>query len=201
MDHRVKETPFDKEALLIAINSEGDFVATAKLVGSEARNGNAQAAFEILVAELIAHLADEATKNKAKKTFKLSMAIGLVIACLDAPEQKVLLKDYFSKVLTQFANYPEYAKCFILSELAYLDQSLAGIDLRREVHKEINEKKTETFVRSNAYIDYNVAWELVERINESNEVKAAEKATKLDGIEVLLVASVKGGVGKTITTI
>jgi hypothetical protein len=185
------------EKLKKALDAERNFAEVAQLVGALAFNERSNDTMALLLQELNAVLANTTdTASCIKKIFKLVMGISVNIACVDHKKQTEFLhKSFFSMLDKQFSKYPAYIRFLILSELAYLDQSLATVKLRKILHKKISSPFKE-FAESNAYLDYATAWALAEDIERSSP-----KTDKAEGIEVILVGSVKGGVGKTIAAI
>jgi hypothetical protein len=141
-----------------------------------------------------------------KTAFKVVLGISLIIACEeDASTQREWLTESLLGSFHRAANRQyTYVHYFILCELSYLDQHLSPT-LRTLLLSAIeNITKTRSFPPSYPAIDTVEGWKLVSAIQANLDWRKVERVQNIKrptDLEVILVCSVKGGVGKSITAL
>jgi hypothetical protein len=140
----------------------------------------------------------------ARRVFKIILALSLLIACRpSADEQRVYLEQTFFKLLGNGRPH-DYITNFILCELSYLDQFLRKYELRAFVYEKIK-NLLDVFPNSSSFVDYDLGWRLLSSIRENVLVEESteipSKGSADQAFQVILVSSVKGGVGKSTVAI
>jgi len=130
------------------------------------------------------------------KTFKLIMALCILIACQGDDKSQ---ENYLQQFLADFASTSRHdiANFFVLCELSYLDQFLSGLPQRQSLYNAIVDR-FKKFSASPPFLDYFFAWRVVAEIDKLLKKEPDKPRSKM---EVVIIGSIKGGVGKTITTV
>lgn len=141
----------------------------------------------------------------ARRAFKVILAISLLICChrsanaQEPDEQRPLLESSLIAALHNVKLH-KYLTNFILCELSYLDQFLQRYRTREFVYESIKSLRID-FPNSSSFVDYDLGWKFLNQIrddvlkDEAGEIPSAGTHDK--DFQVLLVSSVKGGVGKS----
>jgi hypothetical protein len=133
--------------------------------------------------------------------FKVILGLSLLIACEEKKRQGRRLTESFLSTLDRIDTKPDRSRrllYLILCELTYLDQFLRDPDIRNKL-RSILIDRFKAFPDSPSFKDYDTGW----RLSESNEkiVSGRSRADKVHDLQIILVGSVKGGVGKTLISI
>lgn len=125
--------------------------------------------------------------------FKAQLGLGIIVACLDETKQAELIETAFLEPLRSQGNSKTLDKRLLLLELAYLDQHIKRT-IRFHVYDEI-QRLCQADPWSPAIRDYLLAWEMLRR---GPDIAKATPTRKRQAPNVFVVASAKGGVGKSI---
>jgi len=141
-------------------------------------------------------------RGNQEQEFKIILGLSLLIACEPKEHQANRLQEVFLDLLRRLGKDKNYAPdiyYMLLCELTYLDQFLKELDLRRTLHDALP-THFRKFPKSPAYTDYDTGWSLSDQYEEYAESTKADQH-RSDDLQIILVGSVKGGVGKTLISI
>jgi MinD-like ATPase involved in chromosome partitioning or flagellar assembly len=134
--------------------------------------------------------------------FKVILGLSLLIACESEQRQDGRLTESFLRILDKIDTKSVRSRqllYLILCELTYLDQFLRDPDIRQKLHGILIDR-FKIFPDSPSFKDYDTGWRLSE-MNERLVSGRSNAADKAEDLEIILVGSVKGGVGKTLISI
>jgi hypothetical protein len=190
-------TEGDKAELDTILADPMKFAELPAEIGRIVRSEGATQVFSFMHLRLTENLesARDGVRIDEKRLFKSIMGVCISIAChSDQGVQKENLEGLLKEIFER--DYPDLVNFFLLCELSYLDQFLGNFDQRKSLYDAIVEHFGKKFAASPPFLDYFFAWQLVSRID--GLVKESRDGAR-PKMEVIIVGSVKGGVGKTMT--
>jgi NUBPL iron-transfer P-loop NTPase len=143
--------------------------------------------------------------------FKATLGAGITIACQTNDRVQKKYMDDLAGLLrpqrkgtirgTRPSNHAVIAD-FVINEFSYADQFLNSFALRSQLYKRL-ERHFDKVTASHPIRDYRDGWKLLNEIrrNQGRALESARDPSRRKDFEVILVGSIKGGVGKSMISI
>lgn len=148
------------------------------------------------IADKLSDMRKQPANNAAQmaRTFKAQLGLGIIAACQDKEDQAEIIEREFLQPLRDKKSEGTAQSRLLLTELAYLDQHVCD-DVRFGIYDQIK-AQCESDPWSPAIRDYLLAWKMWEKAE--HRTRTSDRRIMRTGPRVYLIASAKGGVGKSV---
>jgi hypothetical protein len=177
----------------------------AKAIGTYVENNATEEVVESFWPFIQSAIGDRG-KVDQESLFRHVLAICITIACQASADVQKKLLDKVLAALSDIKLAPNASDApldngrlvleFIINELSYAEQFLNTYELRSNLFMRLQEP-IDKIPRSHTVRDYTDGWEMLKEFHRPQEPRNSELAA----FEVILVGSMKGGVGKSLVSI